>query len=276
MESFKKVETADGSFTLYNAAFGESYHSVSAGALEESLKKFLLPSNLLWKAQSQREIYLLEVGFGLGYNLSVTAVKLKEVNPKLKLHYFGLDYRIVPLIRDLKLPPPYGEFYEKLKGELLEGGKTTFEVENVRVTILLGDARKKVQELKGLNFDAVYHDAFSPKRNTELWTLEFLKLLKELMKGDAFWVSYSTALPVRRALWELGFKIFNTQPVGRKSPGTAATLEGIPLSNRVYPLSEKEIQKLLNSPKAVPYRDPCLCLPREKILEDYLRRVNSA
>jgi len=115
MENFKKVTTADGSFTLYHPLFGESYHSVSAGAIEESLKKFLLPSNLLWKAKRQNEIYLLEVGFGLGYNLAVTAVKLKEVNPTLKIHYFGLEYHLVPLIGELKLPPPYGEFYEKLK-----------------------------------------------------------------------------------------------------------------------------------------------------------------
>jgi len=273
MANFKKIKTADGSFTLYHPYFGESYHSVSAGAIEESLKKFLLPSNLFWKAKRQDEIYLLEVGFGLGYNLTVTAVKLKEVNPNLKIHYFGLEYRIVPLIGELELPPPYGEFYKKLRENILRKKKTSFEVEHVSVNILLGDARERVKELRNLNFDAIYHDAFSPKRNAELWTLEFLSLLRGIMKEDAFWVSYSTALPVRRALWELGFKIFNTKPVGRKSPGTAATLKGTPASDNVYPLSEKEVKKILTSPKAVPYRDPCLCLSREKILENYLKEV---
>ncbi|HIP86119.1 MAG TPA: hypothetical protein EYH18_00575, partial [Aquifex sp.] len=120
MEKFKKVITADGSFTFYHPLFGESYHSISAGAIGESLKKFLLPSNLLWKAKRQKEIYLLEVGFGLGYNLTVTAVKLKEVRPNLKIHYFGLEYQIVPPIGELELPSPYEGFHEKLRENLLK------------------------------------------------------------------------------------------------------------------------------------------------------------
>ena len=269
---FKKVETADGTFTLWHPLFEESYHSVSAGALEESIKKFLIPSQLPLLAKEKDEINLLEVGFGLGYNLVATYVTLLKVNPNLKIHYVGFERELSPLLEELKLPEPYGGIYERIKENLLKG-KDEFEIDQLRVKILYGDARKRVKELEGEKFDAVYHDAFSPRKNTELWTLEFLREIKNLLTEEGFWVSYSTALPVRRALFELGFKIYNTLPVGRRSPGTAATLKGIPRDERTYPLTPKEREKLFKSPKAVPFRDPCLCLPREEIWNNYQKEV---
>jgi len=269
---FKKVETADGTFTLWHPLFEESYHSVSAGALEESIKKFLIPSQLPLLAKEKDEINLLEVGFGLGYNLVATCVTLLKVNPNLKIHYVGFERELSPLLKELKLPEPYGGIYERIKENLLKG-KDEFEIDQLRVKILYGDARKRVKELEGEKFDALYHDAFSPRKNTELWTLEFLREIKSLLTEEGFWVSYSTALPVRRALFELGFKIYNTLPVGRRSPGTAATLKGIPRDERTYPLTPKEREKLFKSPKAVPFRDPCLCLPREEIWNNYQKEV---
>ena len=275
-ETFKKVETADGSYTLYNPLFGESYHSVSAGALRESLEKFLLPSQLVEriKREDLKKVSILEIGFGLGYNLVITLHHLLEINPNIELRYVSLDREITPLIGNLKLPDPYGELYERIKTHLREG-KTSFSIGRSKIEILLGEARKTVQTLKGKKFDAVYHDAFSPKRNAELWTLEFLGKLKNLLHERGFWVSYSTALPVRRALYELGFKIYSTRPIGRRSPGTAATLSGEPLNDYILSLTDREREKILLSPKAKPYRDPCLCLPREEILKNYLREVEN-
>ena len=267
----KVVGTADGSFTIWSSEFGESYHSVSAGALEESLKKFLIPSHLLFKPN--KEVKILEVGFGLGYNFTVSVVHLLRNSPNTEIHYVAFEKEINPLIGELSLPEPYGDFYERLKEQLLKG-RTLIEIDSVRLEILLGDARRKVRALKE-TFDAVYHDAFSPRRNPELWTFEFFRELKRLLRKDGWLVTYSTALPVRRALKEVGFKIFNTKPVGRRSPGTAATISGKPLKeSEIYPLSPKEERKLEISPKAVSFRDPCLCLSRKEILNRYLLEVS--
>jgi len=271
---FKKVETADGSYTLYHPLFGESYHSVSAGALREGLEKFLYPSQLVErvKVENLKEVSILEIGFGLGYNLVVSLHHLWEVKRNLKIRYVSTELELSPLLWELKLPEPYGEIYEELKARLGEG-KDTVTLGSAEITILFGDARRTIQTLKGESFNAIFHDAFSPKRNAELWTLEFLSLLKGLLESKGFWVSYSTALPVRRALYELGFKIYSTPPIGRRSPGTGATIEGLPLNDYLLPLTPKELQKILHSPRAKPYRDPCLCLPREEILKNYLEEV---
>lgn len=276
MEGFKRVVTADGSITLYNPRFGESYHSVSAGAKTESVEKFLKPSQLPERVRKGElsSVSLLEVGFGLGYNLVVTLYHLWGIDPNIEVRYAAFELSLTPLLWELQLPDPYGELYKELKSRLREGKRSfTLGGGKAYIELLMGDARKRIEDLKGESFNAIYHDAFSPKRNPELWTLEFLGKLKGLLEPKGFWVTYSTALPVRRALYELGFKIFSTRPVGRKSPGTAATIAGEPLNDYLLPLTEREREKILSSPKAKPFRDPCLCLPPGEILENYLKGV---
>jgi tRNA U34 5-methylaminomethyl-2-thiouridine-forming methyltransferase MnmC len=270
---FELIKTADGSFTVFHPIFNETYHSRTAGAVEESLKKFLYPSGLLQKAKVQDEIAILEIGFGLGYNVAVAVAELWKVNPSLKITYVGLEKELNPLLEKLELPEPYGEVHKAITERVLNG-EFNFEWGNLNFKLLSGEARERIKNLKGIEFDSVFHDAFSPKVNCELWTLEFLAEEKRLLKEDGVWVSYSTALPVRRALYELGFYIYNTKPVGRRAPGTLATLKPlVDFNEYIYTLSEKEREKLLKSPKAVPYSDPNLSLPRKKICEDYKSKV---
>jgi chorismate dehydratase len=263
---FEILQTEDGTPTLKHKLFDEAYHSTSAGAVRESLEKFFLPSGLSVIAKTQNELRILEVGFGLGYNCVVTLYELLKAFPHLRVEYTALELEPAP-IEQLNLKGTvYGDLYEILKREIPRSG--FFEFKNARCSVIFGDARKTVRGLPKNHFDAVYHDAFSPKKNAELWSLEFLEEVLGRLKRGRFWITYSAALPVRRALFELGAEIFNTKPVGRKRPGTAAGFEVKPFTDWVYPLSEKELEKLKSSPYAVPFRDFSLSEKREVI---YLR-----
>ncbi|MFN3787380.1 MAG: MnmC family methyltransferase, partial [Sulfurihydrogenibium azorense] len=107
-------------------------------------------------------------------------------------------------------------------------------------------------------------DPFSPKVNTEMWTLDLFKVVKNLMTDKAILATYSASLPVRKGLIEAGFKIGLVEPVGRRSPSTVATIKG-----DIPELPEKEKQRLETSPLAKPYLDPCLCKTKEEIVKDY-------
>jgi chorismate dehydratase len=245
LRGFKFIETADGSLTLYNPIFDETYHSKTAGAVRESLEKFVYPSLILEKAKSQKSIVILEVGFGLGYNAAVAITELLKVNPNLKITYWGLDLIVNPLIEKLSLPQPYGEIYQLLKHRLLKEKKLQFSEGNLEFNLILGDATKTI---KGLNIkaDAIFHDAFSPQKNPQLWSLEFFKEEKRNIKPEGFWVSFSVAKKVRQNLLKLGFKLFNVKPVGRRAPSTAASLNPPErLNEYLTPLEEKELKKLL-------------------------------
>jgi len=269
-KTFEILQTKDGSFTLKHPTFDEAYHSVSAGAVTESAEKFLKPSGVLEIVEQTGKVRILEVGFGLGINCAVTLFEITRRFPSSEVEYISLDAELNQLKVPVAPPGELGVFYRTLRDEILNRG--VFQRGKVVCRLITGDARKTVKNLEG-SFDAVYHDPFSPRKNCELWTLEFLNEIFKRLNPSGFWVTYSAALPVRRALYELGLKIFNTRPVGRRSPGTAATFGGEPLSDYLYPLLEKDLRRIKNSPRAVPFRDPTLSAPREEICRRYEEEV---
>jgi len=250
------VRTEDGSPTLVHPC-GEPYHSITAGAITECREKFLKPSGLLDLAREKNYIRILDVGFGLGYNVAVAVYELRRINPKVGIEIISLEREIpekLPI-----LPEPYREIHEGILSMIPEGDR-----EGVRLRILLGDARERIRETGDFFADAVFHDPFSPYKNPELWSLEFLREVKWRMDDRGRWVSYSSALPVRKALLDLGFKVGITKPVGRRRGGTVASIGA-----SVRSLPEKERVKLESSPFSVPFRDPDLRNDPLDILIDY-------
>ncbi len=251
------VRTEDGSYTLIDPEHGEPYHSLTAGALTESLEKFFKPSGLSEIAPFRERIAILDVGFGLGYNTAVAVYELRKLNRKVRVEVIALDKNVPENIPDL--PEPYTAVHRKIMGLLPEG-----ESDGVSVKLYEGDMRKTLKAVRNFRADVVFHDPFSPYRNPEAWSLELLGLVKKLLREDGVWVSYTSSLPVRRALYELGFKLGSTPSVGRKRGGTVASIKGC-----VGELTAKERLKLLNSPYSVPLRDPGLYLHPTDILIDY-------
>ncbi len=135
------------------------------------------------------------------------------------------------------------------------------------IKLILGDARQSVREMKSEIFDVIFLDGFSPDTNPELWSYDFLRELKRLLKNDGILVTYSSAYPVRGALLRLGLSVTESVPFGRKRGGTAAVKSG-PTS-----LDEKELAIIQKSTAGVPYRDPGLKLTAMEILERRNRLV---
>ena len=70
--------------------------------------------------------------------------------------------------------------------------------------------------------DIVYQDAFSPKVNTILWTIEYFRDIDRL--SPKIITTYSVATPVRYALYSLGYNIY-THPYNNIRKGTLASKE---------------------------------------------------
>jgi chorismate dehydratase len=252
--------TKDGSYTLIAKEYGEPYHSLTAGAIGECIEKFLRPSGLLERAEGSKIIKAVDVGFGLGYNVAVMLKHLRDVKRDIYIEVLSFERELPKEVP----PPPEGYLpYWKLLWENIP----SFEKDGISFRLFLGDAREMVKEIENFDADAIFHDGFSPYKNPELWTLDFLALLTKLLKRDGVWVSYTSSLAVRKALKLLGFNLQSTSPVGRKRGGTKAGFE-IEES-----LTEVEAQKLKNSLFAVPFRDPTLNREPLHILTDYGLRV---
>jgi len=279
-----KVKTADGTETFFNEEYQEAYHSTKAGAYTESLHKFINPTKVKDIAIKKNQIFILDVGYGLAYNVAVCYTELLKVNKDIKINVISIekDKKNFERIKKLNIPDKLKKAYEILNNGIFiteRVGNNEYEIyqvedKNLNLKVILGEGRKTIKDLntQNLKFDAVFYDAFSPKVNTEMWTVNLFKLIKRLMEDKAILATYSASLAVRKGLIEAGFKIGLVEPIGRRSYSTVATISG-----NIPPLTEKEEMRLKNSPYAKPYYDNAnLNLSPSIIKENWEKSINNS
>lgn len=253
--------TADGSFTFFSEKFGESFHS-HQGAEAEALLKFIEPTLLREKAKRER-LYILDICYGLGYNTGAALETIWQINPNCVVEVAALESDLaVPqaaiacLERSVRSQRP--KFWDNLEIQAIFktlAAVQSIETPKLKAKLWLGDARDTLQQIKAEAFlaDAIFLDPFSPPKCPQLWTVEFLQLVSECLKPDGRIATYSCAAAVRQAFLTAKLHIGATNPVGRRSPGTVASLSDVDLP----PLSVQEREHLLTK-AAVPYTDPNL------------------
>lgn len=242
----EKVLTKDGSMTLHNAQYNETYHSVS-GALEEAFEKFARPCRL------KDGMKILDICFGLGYN-SLAAISLADVeivalenDPTIlnqikgikmpisqkskisgnleNLKNFQSNYEFNNKTKNIETPEknyPTSEMlkknYEKIR---IAAENLNYADDKIRLGIIIGGARETIKKLNE-KFDAVFLDPFSPKKCPELWTREFFEDIRKLMRQNSVLATYSCAGFVRNNLVNAGFDVKDGPSIGRRAPSTIA------------------------------------------------------
>jgi len=198
------MPTEDGSITLFSEEFKESYHSTYDGALHETMQKYIIPSFSF--QQNKSEIKILDICFGLGYNVLATLYYIKKKKLSTKVHIISpeFDEKLVRSLSSFEYPKEFNNLKEIIN---TLSQKFFYEDEQFKIEILIGDARETIPNIKE-KFDIIYQDAFSPEHNPLLWTREYFKDIKDISKSDVIITTYSTAIAVRMGLYENGFKIF--------------------------------------------------------------------
>lgn len=252
--------TADGSFTFFSPEFSETFHSLH-GARQEAECKFVEPTRLLSRA-NQPCLKLLDICYGLGYNTAAAleAIWTKNSGCQVQLLGLELDASVPKLAIAQGFLTPWSVPVQKVMATLATSQQ--IQTHPLQAQLLLGDARQTIQQVyhTGFRADGVFLDPFSPPHCPQLWTVEFLSWVARCLKPAGRLSTYSCSAAVRAALLEAGFQIGSTQPVGRRSPGTVASLLPVDLPA----LSEQEQEHLITR-AAIPYRDPTLSDPSEII-----------
>lgn len=262
--SHKIIQTGDGTVSLYSDEYSEAMHSVS-GAFEESLLKHVYPSNIL--QYDKKSIHVLDIGFGLGYNCCALLQKFLESGSGqyLTVTAFEKDLSYFPMLKDITFNDERDEIYQIIK-ELSQSRSIT--AADYSLTLIEGDARTGIQDIKNNSVDAVFHDPFSPAKNPELWSVDFFREEKRVLIDPGIITTYSSAPQIRVALFETGFKVGIGPSVGGKREGTLATVSG------TVPVIREEGRKALyHNPRSVPYRDKELCDTREVIMQRRYREI---
>ncbi|PAF54096.1 hypothetical protein BKH42_02470 [Helicobacter sp. 13S00482-2] len=207
----KTIKTADGTFTIYNEEFNECYHSLGDGAYLETLYKHILPpmelKNLFFKSQ----IKILDICFGLGYNCFTTISQYLKMNYKGKLEIFSpeKDTEIFEKITSLQYPLEIQNInISKIVDELKRTHKLN-SIPQVSVELFLGDAKEYLFLLESNSIDVIYQDPFSPKKNPELWDIEYFTRLYEIAAQDCIITTYCTSLSVKEIAKKVGFFVYD-------------------------------------------------------------------
>jgi len=190
----------DGSFSLWSKSFGEGFHS-GRGALREARETFVVPSQLDRFAAGRR-LRVVEVCVGTGTNLAALLEACTAAG--LELEWWGLELDPAPMQLALAEPEFRSQWHPqtlKTLETLSERGCWQQGAGSGRM--LWGDARQTLPHLLEQHrgqVDLIWHDAFSPQRCPELWTVEVLGSLAALLAPEGRWISFCSAAAVREGL----------------------------------------------------------------------------
>jgi len=223
--------TEDGSRTLLSKRYGETYHS-RYGALTEARHVFLTGGGVARRVAEGQPTTVLEVGFGAGLNALVTMAEAARWGTALR--YVSLEADLPPVAslraldyRSLLARPELADtLLDRL--ERLPAGVRAHVIEfgPTRLELLLVDARDAALPPA---VHAIYHDAFSPDVNPELWDEAFLARLFGALAPGGTLVSYTVKGSVRRRLEGLGFQASKAPgPPGGKREMLVARRPGRP------------------------------------------------
>ena len=238
---YELKKTEDGSFTLYSEEYDECYHSLKDGAFREALYKHVLPAFELVK---KPRLKILDICFGLGINTLTTLYHFFEQKETERIAIYSpeLDSRLLRLLPRFRYPKEL-EPYTPIIFELIEN--KVYKSDNIEIELFVGDAREYVRRLDEV--DIVYQDAFSPKKNPALWTLEYFRDIHKILSDEGVLTTYSVAAPVRLGLWKAGFRVYEAYPEGLKKITIA--------SKRALDLKEIDMEKKAKLTTSAPLRD---------------------
>ena len=203
------IITKDGSHSLFVPDLNETYHSVH-GSISEAIHVFI-NSGLL--SHPKKNINILEIGFGTGLNTLLTLENIKN----RKIHYTSLE------------PYPISsEIYNKLNFHTVTNSNSeTFlklhtsdweEEVFISENFTLYKTQKKIQNfISEKKFDIIYFDAFSPEKQTEMWTTVVFEKCFDLLNKDGFLITYCAKGIFRRTLKSVGFEVISLDgPPGKR------------------------------------------------------------
>jgi len=181
------------------------------GALNESLSKHIIPAITYHK--NKKELHILDICFGLGYNTLATLHYIQKNNLDIKINIYSpeFDLNLIKSLQDFQYPNEFKNLKDIINS-LSQNMK--YKSKNINIYIYNGDARIYLKELykKNIAFDVIYQDAFSSDVNRFLWSVEYFHDLSKLCKEKSILTTYSIATPIRLSIYKNSFFIYEYKP----------------------------------------------------------------
>ncbi|MBR6993021.1 MAG: SAM-dependent methyltransferase [Methanobrevibacter sp.] len=274
------VLTEDGSYSINSKEINhkvETLHT-STGAISESFEKFIKPM----KFNYDNDIAILDICAGLGYNSSAAIADFIKNSSNSNLQIDMVEISKATYACGLLVPSPIPEHditKKAIEDELIKQDYATLSLEkaeipeNININVFIEDARQTVQGLEDDTYDAIFLDPFSQNMAPELFSVEFFKQFRRIIKDDGIVATYTSAAPIRAGFIEAGFYIGLGPIFGRKQGGTLASPNPEMLD---YSLPKNDEIRIALSDVGIPFRDPGLNNSSEVILENRTEERHNA
>ena len=274
------VLTDDGSYSINSKEINnkvETLHT-STGAISESFEKFIRPM----KFDYTKDIAVLDICAGLGYNSSAAIDDFLKNGQKANLKIDMVEISPATLACGLLVPSPikaHNITRKAIEDELIRHGYAGLSLEegeipeNIEIDVYIEDARQTVQRLEDDSYDAIFLDPFSQNMAPELFSVEFFRQFRRVIKDDGIVATYTSSAPVRAGFIHAGFYIGQGPIFGRKQGGTLASPNPSMLDTA---LPKNDEIRIALSDVAIPFRDPELNASSEHILESRTQERHEA
>lgn len=198
------ITTGDGSKTIHMPAWNEQYHS-KHGALQEALHVFIemgLRYSLSRKRDHSKPVDILEYGLGTGLNAMLTA----QFDTTIPINYTGIE----------AFPVSVEEANAMEYGQLLNNQELYDQIHNVTwesthkisSNFTLEKRELSFDQITDVNrFDLIYFDAFGPRVQPELWTVEIFTSAFNALKPGGILTTYCAQGQARRNMQAAGFTV---------------------------------------------------------------------
>ena len=265
------VLTDDGSYSINSKEINhkiETLHT-STGAISEAFEKFITPM----KFDYEDDIAILDICAGLGYNSSAAIDDFLKNSKDSHLTIDMVEISAATLACGLLVPSPiraHDITRKAIEKELIKTDYAALELEkteipeNIDINVFIEDARQTVQKLDDDSYDAIFLDPFSQNMAPELFSLDFFKEFRRIIKDTGIVATYTSSAPVRAAFIEADFYIGLGPIFGRKQGGTLASPSQEMLDTS---LPKNDEIRIALSDVGIPFRDPGLNNSSEYILE---------
>jgi hypothetical protein len=264
-ERYELVRLANGAHSIRSLAEHETFHPVAGPAAEAEalyVTQLRLPERL---AASRDEFVIWDVGLGAGGNVFTALrccagiaarVRIVSFDRTLEPFRFALDHA-----EELVFP----RGFEMPAQTLLAGREACFVHGALQVTwrVHVGDFPSALKDAAAAAHGvgtplprpaAVFHDAFSPARNPEMWTLSLFENLRVVMGGHPCnLATFSRSTMARGTMLLAGLFVGVGAALAGKEETTVASTD---LTMLDRPLGHDWLARARRSHAAEPLRQP--------------------
>ena len=185
------------------------------------------------------------------------------LDEKLALFFVGNKFSEIELMgRHQNNQKIHNIYYKYMSNRNKYPPKSRLKSYQNRLRVFFDDARSTIQTLDG-GYDFIFHDGFTPSKQSILWSYEFFNELKRIISSSGNITTYSSSASVRSALIQNGFYVSKISSENRKTSGTFASLSK---EFSQIPLSEEETG-LLKTRAGIVYHDDGMVQSHDEIIK---------